>query len=197
MLAVVLLAQGPQATAQWAFGGEPRPAVVTVEGSVELSEAEADASAIRRAREILSEDVRRRGAAVAGDSAPWWLPSLFVQREVERWERGAMPDEIQVLDRSCQERDHGFGRSYQTSLQLAPAQASARANAEQDARLARRLTAAAKLFAAKCGGIAVFWGFLAFVTAWLDRVSRGYMTWRLRLIGLALGATVAPVVFML
>ena len=48
----------------------------------------------------------------------------------------------------------------------------------------------------KYGGIAVGWTALAVLLGWIDRLSRGYMTWRLRLVGLLGGLAVPTVLFL-
>ena len=45
--------------------------------------------------------------------------------------------------------------------------------------------------AVKAGGVAAGWVFLAVLLGWLDRLSRGYMTTRLRVIGI-LGGVLMP-----
>jgi hypothetical protein len=48
----------------------------------------------------------------------------------------------------------------------------------------------------KYGGIAVGWTALVVVLGWLDRLSRGYMTGRLRLVGVLGGLAVPTVLFL-
>ncbi len=50
-----------------------------------------------------------------------------------------------------------------------------------------------RVTAIKYGGIAASWVVLVVVLGWIDRLSRGYMTGRLRLVGL-LGATAVPAI---
>ena len=42
-----------------------------------------------------------------------------------------------------------------------------------------------------------WWGLLAFLVGWLDRLSRGYMTARLSAIGVALGLSIPSLAFLL
>jgi len=46
-------------------------------------------------------------------------------------------------------------------------------------------------------GASLWWGLLAFLVGWLDRLSRGYMTARLSAIGVALGVSVPSLAFLL
>ena len=89
-------------------------------------------------------------------------------------------------------RDHAFAKSYQGFLLLEePDGAKDVSNS-----LGRRLSQATQGFIHRCGAIFALWGMLALGAFWLDRLTRGYMTARLTLLALGLGAT-GPVLIML
>ena len=58
-------------------------------------------------------------------------------------------------------------------------------------RLRAELRKLERSTAVKAGGVAAGWVFLALLLSWLDRLSRGYMTGRLRTIGV-LGGLLMP-----
>jgi hypothetical protein len=188
--------QGPcdaaNAAARRVVGEDPSARVgttapIVVRGTVELSAAAADAAAAtvcdERARQLLEE----QGRAVLDRFAPVWLPGFCREQVLRRWLAGTEAQAaIRVVDRERVEHDHGsLGVSYRTALTV---ETDLKHVTKELARLQRHVPRAAEGFAVKCGAVAGFWALLGLLISWLDRLSRGYMTWRLRLIGLFLGA---------
>ena len=195
-LSLALLMQAPGPSDSWVHAGgrAAPPNTFAVEGALELSRGEAEASATDLARDAHRERLRGHGRDLAQRLAPFWLPQLLVRGEVEAWalrEERATP--IRVVSRETSVRQYSYGKAYQTTLHVAD---DARGGRSAEAWLERRLEHAARLLLAKCGGIAVFWGLLAFLSSWFDRLTRGYMTWRLRLIAFGLGGIVPALVLL-
>lgn len=166
---------------------------MVVSGTPELSRNESLQAAHGQARRELLGRLEARARLLSAESAPGWLPGFVRSRIVERWLRGqANNNLLHVKDQTCLVRDHGFGNSYQTTLLV-----------EEDVRgvqrslqtLQLRLMEGSRVFAFACGGLALFWSFLALVQGWFDRLTRGYMTWRLRVITGAIAA--APLALLL
>lgn len=155
-------------------------------GSVELSPAGADAAA----RALLEEQARllmeERGRTMMARVAPIWFPDFCRDQVVRRWLATSDADaSLRIIDQERVEHDHGsLGTSYRTALAV---EADDQALGKDLSRLRRQIPRAVEAFAVKCGGIAGFWALLALAVGWLDRLSRGYMTWRLRLLGLMAG----------
>lgn len=172
--------------------GEERPAALVVRGTVELSAGEADAAATallgERARHVLEE----QGRVLMAAAAPMWLPGFCREQVLRRWLGSTDATQmLRVVDRERDTRNHGsLGTSYRTALLV---EADQHRLGNHLARLRRQIPRAADTFALKCAGIAGFWAVLALAIGWLDRLSRGYMTWRLRLLGLLAGSA-APTV---
>lgn len=160
---------------------------LVVRGTVELSAGEADAAASAllgdRARVLLSE----RGRSLMAQLAPVWLPEFSREQTLARWLTAIEPEgALRVIDRERAEHDHGhLGTSYRTALIV---EADREQLGKHMSRLRRQIPRAADTFALKCAGIAGFWTVLALAISWLDRLSRGYMTWRLRFLGLIAGS---------
>lgn len=181
---LVLSAQAPEA--------RPGADAIAVRGEPELTAAAALASAEARLGEQLRAGWRQRASALAAEAAGW-LPQAAVDGVVARWLAATPTAElVRVVDRADRTRDHGFGASWQTTLWYA-----------EDAQLRRRGEAALRAeFAAvrrdcvvRGGAVAGAWATLAFLVGWFDRLTRGYMTGRLRAIGgvLAVAASAAAV----
>jgi hypothetical protein len=189
-------AQEP-ATAEWveAGGDERWPAASVVRGPVELTPQEADAAAAGEAMGRILDAVRTRGAASAEAVSPAWLPNFVRSRAVSRWLAGLDTNAIvNVVDRARQERDHGGGeRSYRTALLVEPRMDRVE---RELGRLHRIVRVEARTFTTKCLGIVAFWVALALAYSWLDRASRGYMTWRLRLLGAVVGLTMPTILLL-
>ncbi|MCC6671533.1 MAG: hypothetical protein IT458_10760 [Planctomycetes bacterium] len=171
----------------------PREAVAVV-GTIELTEPAALDAALRVAREALTVRQREEAGRVLSEVAPRWLPSFVRDRVLERAAaRASRDDTLRILDRQDRIRDHGFGPSYQTTLWIAPVEG---AGADLRRSIARDARTETKEFLAKCACIVALWGVLLVGVGWFDRLTRGYMTGRLRLLGGAVGL-VAPTLLLL
>ena len=192
LLIIICFAQGPQsAEGPGPFPIDaPGPAPLVVRGTVELTPAAADAAAValveERARNLLED----RGRGLMARVAPCWLPSFCRDQVLRRWLVGCDPETtLRVVDRQRLDHDHGsLGTSYRTALVV---ESDEQTLGKHLSRLRRQVPRAAETFAIKCGAIAGFWALLGLAIGWLDRLSRGYMTWRLRMLGLLAGS-VAP-----
>lgn len=94
---------------------------------------------------------------------------------------------LRVLDRDLLVRDHGFGRSYQAFLLLEKVNPN---SARLSDTLSNRLQSEQERFVLNCGGVVGWWGLLALIVLWIDRLTRGYMTGRLYVLGTSLGLVV-------
>jgi hypothetical protein len=168
----------------------PVAAAVAVRGEAELSPASAFASARRKVDEHVRSMWQERADRAVVDQRPFWLPELLAESAVRRW-LAELPLEqaVQLVDREDREREHEFGSSYQTTLWVAE---DARTTQRFEQRLRGLLHRLERSTAVRLGGIVASWTGLLIVLGWLDRLSRGYMTGRLRLVGL-LGGAAAPV----
>jgi hypothetical protein len=187
--------QAPQAMKAWVDqDGDPgRPESYVVSGLPELSRKAAWDSARARAREQRQERLAATGRRYLEQRAPAWLPAFVTERVLEEWclEMGRQHQPAEV-DREMIVRDHAFAKSYQGFLLLED-QAAPRA---MSGSLGQRLNRATRGFLHRCGAIGALWGILALAAFWMDRLTRGYMTARLTLLALALGAA-GPVLLML
>jgi len=167
---------------------------VAVRGDTELSPAEAFASARRRAEDHIREQWQHRAEHTLAARRPFWMPELLAERAVQTWLADLPLDEcLRLVDREDRERTHEFGYSYQTTLWVAEEPRSVKAGERQ---LRQRLRQLERTTAVKFGGIAAAWAALVVAIAWIDRLSRGYMTGTLRLVGLATGAAVPVFLFL-
>ena len=91
-------------------------------------------------------------------------------------------------------REHEFGSSFQTTLWV---REDAVAAGKVDREVRQALTQLRWRTLAMAGGTVVFWAVLALVLSWVDRLSRGYMTGRLGVVGVLLGSAVPAVAFVL
>jgi hypothetical protein len=167
---------------------------VAVRGDAELSLAAAFASAQTRVEDHVRTVWRERAERTLEQQRPFWLPQLLADEALRRWLADLKPRQfVQVVDREDREREHEFGNSWQTTLWVAedPQQLE---RGEQ--RLHNELRRLERTTAMKFGGIAAGWTLLIVSLAWLDRLSRGYMTGRLRLVGLLLGAAMPAAAFL-
>lgn len=162
-------------------------AAVAVRGDAELDPATAFASARRKAETHVRDRWRER-AHRTFEQRPFWLPE-FLSREAERrWVNNLPVQEmVQLVDREDRERVHEFGNSYQTTLWVAEDDRHVQRRERELRGELRRLERATAL---KLGGITATWTVLALLLVWLDRLSRGYMTGRLCVIGLLAGGAV-------
>lgn len=159
---------------------------VTVRGTVELSPAAADAAAASMAAEHVRGLIISRAAGLVESAAPAWLPTFTRDQVVRRWLGEFDPARgVRIVARHMDEHDHGgLGLSYRTTLEI---ESDERALESALVRLHRAIPRAAEHFAAKCAGVIGFWLVLGLAIAWIDRLSRGYMTWRLRCLGAVAG----------
>lgn len=167
---------------------------IAVRGAAELSPVEAYESASRKAEDHLRERWEERAERTVMQRRPFWLPELLVEDRLDRWLAELPMERIaRVVDREDTERTHEFGNSWQTTLWVAEEPSIVEAGQQQLRRELRRLE---RTTAFKYGGIVAGWAILALVIGWLDRLSRGYMTGRLRLLGLTCGVAFPVVAFL-
>lgn len=176
---------------------EPAPVMaeaVAVRGDAELSPAEAFASARRKAEDHVRERWEDRAERALAGQRPFWVPEFIATQDLRRW-LADLPIEkqLRLVDREDQEREHEFGNSYQTTLWVAEEPRSVQSGERQ---LRRRLSDLERTTALKYGGVAASWVVLALLVGWIDRLSRGYMTGRLRVLGLASAVAVPTVLFL-
>ena len=195
-LALTMLAQSPQEMKSWVDqdGDADRPNAHVVSGMPELTPKEAWDSANARVREQRQERLVEAGRRYLEREAPAWLPDFVGNRVLREWctEQGSRPSD-EILDRDLLVRDHDFTRSYQGFLLVEERRGLVNASPRS---LERKLRSAQGAFIRRCGATCMFWGLLALGAWWLDRLTRGYMTVRLRLLALA-GGVVGPVLIML
>lgn len=177
---------------------EPAPVAmadaVAVCGDAELSPAAAFSSARRRAEDHVREMWNERAEHACAGLRPFWLPDLLAKETLRRWLAALPIDQIvRLVDREDRERTHEFGNSYQTTLWVAE---DPRGVQQGERQLRRELQKLEKVTAIKYGGVVGSWVLLALVVGWIDRLSRGYMTGRLRAIGLLCGAAVPAFAFL-
>ena len=167
---------------------------VAVRGDAELNPAAALASARRKVEDHVRGLWAERALRAAATGRPFWVPEILADQAIRRW-LAALPVEQLTLcvDREDKEREHEFGSSYQTTLWVAE---DARLAQRSNQRLRHELRQLERSTAAKYGGIAAGWVGLAVMLGWIDRLSRGYMTGRLRLVGL-LGVAAVPAIALL
>ena len=141
-----------------------------------------------RRQEQLRTYAERRIAALS----PSWFPDLMRDRVLRSWLGKQAPTRgVEVLDRDLVVRDHGFGRSYQGFLLVRePGMELA------GRRLVRQLEVAQRQLIQRGVLVLGVWSSLALILIWLDRLTRGYMTRRLMLLGIGLG-TAAPALLVL
>lgn len=177
---------------------EPAPAVVAdavaVRGDAELDPAAAFASAKRRAEDHVRDLWNERAERAFAGQRPFWLPELLAQETMRRWLADLPIDQlVRLVDREDRERTHEFGNSYQTTLWVAE---DPRGVQQRERHLRGRVRELEQVTAIKYGGVVGSWVLLALVVAWIDRLSRGYMTGRLRVLGLLCGLAVPAVAFL-
>jgi hypothetical protein len=189
LLSFGLLAQSPAAPA-----AALQVPAAQVHGQVELSPAAALASAKAAAEEQIRVAMTERAGRIAQARRPFWMPDFLTQDcvrrsldDVDAWRC------FQIVDQKDDVREHEFGPSFQTTLWIAE---DPRRTAVAEQQLRASLRRSERLMLTKLGGTAVFWGLLAFTGFWIDRLSRGYMTGRLWLLGLLLGSAVPGVLFL-
>ena len=168
--------------------------IVAVRGDTELSPADALASAELRVDEHIRSLWEERAKRAASRQCPFWMPQVLTDKTVRRW-LGDLPVQrlIKQVNRDEKERVHEFGNSYQTTLWITEDQEMVERG---ERRLRAELHRLERSTAVKAGGVATGWVFLALLFGWLDRLSRGYMTGRLRAIGVLGGLLVPTALFL-
>lgn len=167
---------------------------VAVSGDTELSPADALASAELRVDEHIRSLWQERAKRAASRQSPFWMPQTLTDNTVRRWLGDlSVPRLIKQVNRDDKERVHEFGNSYQTTLWIAEDREMVERG---ESRLRAALHRLERTTAVKAGGIAAGWVFLALLLGWLDRLSRGYMTGRLRAIGVLGGLLVPAALFL-
>ena len=195
-VAMGLMLQAPQDMKDWVDRGydgtQPNSAVVA--GSPELSRADAWRSVTRRAVEERQAQLEGLAAARVAEQSASWLPDFVTEQAIREWSGEQMEGfRLRVLDRDLLVRNHGFGQSFQAFLLLEKGTPGVDHGSQS---LEHRLASARECFALKCGGVAGWWGLLALLTFWFDRLTRGYMTGRLCVLGSGLGL-VAPILLVI
>lgn len=168
---------------------------VAVRGAAELTPAAALASAHAAVDAHARSLWRERSERITEELRPAWVPAAVCDRAVDRFLHAYDPaGTMRVVDREDRAREHEFGSSWQTTLWVAEDAKAVEAGERglREAILALRGQALAFLL-----GTSFWWGLLAFLVGWLDRLSRGYMTARLSTIGVALGLSVPSLAFLL
>ena len=162
---------------------------VAVHGDTELSPADALASAELRVDEHIRSRWEERAKRTVSRQTPFWMPQALTDTTVRRW-LGDLPMQqlVQEVNRKDKQRIHEFGNSYQTTLWIAEDKEMVELG---EVGLRAELHRLERTTAVKAGGVAAGWMILALLLGWLDRLSRGYMTGRLRAIGV-LGGLLMP-----
>lgn len=189
-LVLALFAQVLPAQKPWVVRGDsPEFADArVVTGTPELKPEAARQAAIDQAVEDLRTLQKQRGIAVAAGSAPSWVPERFVERIVERWvARQDLRTSLEVLDQDQRIRDHGFGQSYQASVLV---RSNPKKTQDAERQLSWELQRAVKRLKQGLGITCAGWIGLAFLVSWLDRLSRGYMTFRLWTLATVVGVAI-------
>lgn len=179
------VAQDPRASAPAATSA------VAVRGDTELTPAAAFVSARARVDEHVRGLWQDRAATAVATRRPFWLPQPLADEAVRRW-LGNLPTEqmVRTVDREDRQREHEFGTSYQTTLWVAE---DARMVQRNEQRLRDELRHLERRTAVQYGAIAAGWIGIAVLLGWIDRLSRGYMTGRLRCVGL-FGVVAVPAI---
>ncbi len=165
--------------------GELTSNSVRVQGPVELSPAAADAAALSIAIDQVHDDLRRRAELATSRIQPRWLPVSLARRLGSEWlaNQDARPA-IRIVGRDQQVRDHGSFESFQTELLICHDERMLdRMLADLGAELRRR----GRVMAMVAAGATGLWTLLLVAYWWLDRVTRGYMPWRLRFVCAGIG----------
>lgn len=167
---------------------------VAVRGEAELSPAAAFASAHRRAEEHVRALWEERVDHTLEAQKPFWLPEVLANEAKRRWIADLPYAQLmRTVDREDRERQHEFGSSWQTTLWIAE---EPRGVEQRERQLRRDLQRLERTTVVKYGGVIAGWAVLALLIGWLDRLSRGYMTGRLRLLGLLGGVAFPALAFL-
>jgi len=178
---------------------EPMPALdmdaMAVRGRVEMSPAEAFLSARDNVLQRARADLERESVRIRAERQPFWMPDFVADRAMrDLVGRVDLTKAYAVLDRADDTHDHEWGQSYRTTLIVSPNAAFV----DETRRVVdRQLQQARSRFLAVGAGTLGFWGGLAVLMGWLNRLSRGYMSRRLGVIGVSLGVAVPTVAFLI
>lgn len=196
-IALTALVHGPGSAQAW-VPVMPEPAVTnaaTVVGDIELSRGEAVHGAITAARDMRLGRLRERGQELAERFAPFWLPSFAMQGEVDEWvARVERKSPLAVAREETEVFNYSYGEAFRTTLHV---DNGMNIDHDSERQMQQGIQQLARLLMTKVGGIAFFWGLLAFLSAWFDRLTRGYMSWRLRFMAVSLGIVVPAVVLLM
>lgn len=188
LIAVGCLTLSPQDPAHVA-------SAVAVRGTAELSPAEAFQAARDAAEQHVRDNWRRRAEALVALRSPFWIPDFLLQDRIQQWLVDLPVASLtQVVDREDRERQHEFGNSYQTTLWIAE---EPRGVVAGEQRLRGELKRFQRTTAVRYASIVGGWALIGLLVAWFDRLSRGYMTGRLRLLGTGLAASLPYLAFVL
>lgn len=175
-------------------GGGNAMAATSVCGAAELTPAAALDSAWQRATARVRERWSQRAEQVLVGERPFWLPDFVARERLRTFVRDLPLDQIcQVVDREDRERQHEFGSSWQTTLWVAEEPRLVQ-RIERDLKVAQRALERTTL--RRFAGTVVGWAVLGLLIGWLDRLTRGYATGRLRLLGLLLGSALPALLFL-
>jgi hypothetical protein len=170
------------------------PSAVEIRGDAELSLAESFASAQVRVEEHVRGVWLDRAERSIQRHRPFWMPAVIAQNAVERWLADLSISQLVIhVDREDRTRVHEFGNSYQTTLWVAEDALAVDGSKGQLRHLLKRVE---RLTLVKAGVTAGIWVILAIILGWMDRLSRGYMTGRLRAIGVVGGLAMPAVLFL-
>ncbi len=168
---------------------------VAIRGATELTPFAALGSARAAAGAHCHDLWRQRGERIAQELRPAWVPAAVCDRAVERFLCAQHPlDMLKIVDRDDHEREHEFGTSWQTTLWVAEDPKAVEVSERRLRAALVQLREQALMFLL---GTSCWWGLLAFLVGWVDRLSRGYMTARLSMIGVALGLSIPSIAFLL
>ena len=165
------------------LGASPRWPVrdpIWVRGPVELTRVEAFRAADRLALDHWKCTQMSSARRWVADAAPAWLPSALAERAIRRWVVSEQSTDV-VRDRRVIEHEHGFGPSYHVEI-LLDAEALGHLDRHATRSLERELRRTERRTAFLGGIVFVVWLLAAVASSWLDRLSRGYMRHRLRVL---------------
>ncbi|MGE0143242.1 MAG: hypothetical protein AB7I19_06595 [Planctomycetota bacterium] len=167
----------------------------TVEGPVELSPNAADAAAIEVAAEQVRGELLGKAVGLARRVKQIWVPELVADQLARDWVARQEPMRlVEVTDRARVVKDHGSFTSYRTNLELRPLERVLERGLHGLAGEVQRRGLALGAFA---GGTLGLWLLLTLVYGWLDRITRGYMPWRLRVLCGGMGVALPGIALLL
>jgi len=172
----------------------PSLAAVAVRGEPELTPAAAYASAYRRAEAQVQARWQERAERQLASQRPFWLPEVVAQKALQQWLHSLPADQLLAcVDRQDREREHEFGSSWQTTLWVAEPTGLL---PQHERAMAQTLRRTQRETAFRYGGIVGGWTLVWLLVGWFDRLTRGYMTGRLRSIGALLALSFPVLAFL-